>query len=210
MDNATVKRLEKIIDDMGDCYDLEEDDPRMEEIRELAGCKSLNDEQIYNYCFHYWQNHSLQETVYALMNNGEYPEKNEVQIYFWKLCKETNYSDKQICEAYRLNQIKDKAKEIVDHLEIFPLNDIFSWIEKKFPDFVKEEVPPTSKDSGLIFYYFSPKKQKEYAIKERIRISIWDKQMVAVGFEYIDYDFIEDLENHMKTLGYTIYYSDVY
>ena len=207
MDKAIIKRLEKIIDDMEDCYDLEDNDPRMQEIRELAGCKNLDDEQIYNYCFHYWQHHSLQETVYALMNNEKYPEKNEVKIYFWKLCKETTYSNQQICEAYRFDHIKDKAKEIINHLEVFPLTDIFSWIEKTFPDFVKEEQPPTSKDVSLYFYNFSPKIQKEYAIKEKITISVWDEQMVAVGFEYIDVGFINKLKDYMKNLGYTKYYN---
>lgn len=209
MDTEKIKQLEQIVTTISENRDDEriDNDPRIGKIREItgAGLDALDSEEIHYYCYYGTLNYSLEETVYALMHNGKHPKKEVREFHLWKMCGETNFTDEDIYVAYKYRHKFDSAKSIVDKLAIFPLEELFSYIEKQFPDWVKKDT--TWHGSNWKDHYtFEPKEQKEYAIEEWIYITLYDKQVVRILFANIDTSVENNMAEYLKSLGYTVYY----
>jgi len=207
MEKRKVKRLEELVDlvDNAYDYDLSNYHPLIAEIRAITGCKLDDDTIYYEYCSHYCGAHSLSEVVYALINNGEYPDTEEYETLFWKTSDKTDLSNEHIYINF-LHR-KDETIEYYGVLEDFSLIELLTWIEKQFPHWDKRDNKGSHGVKFLDHYTFDLEENEEYGIEQYIVVHVYHDQMVNVSFKNIDISIRNGLADYMKSLGNTEYYA---
>ncbi len=94
MENVKIERLKELVEEIADEY---ESIPKeiLDELNEITG-NGWKEEEYIEYCAEYWSSNSLDETVYALINHGQYPPCIRETIYFWNQNTDTQMSDEEI------------------------------------------------------------------------------------------------------------------
>ena len=207
IDASKLKRLEELVDLVDEDYDYDDtsDNPLIREIVEITGSTLDDDAIYYEHCNHYSGAHSLDEVVYALLNNGEYPDTEEYEINFWKTCGKTDLSNEYIYTRFRHR--KDKTIEYALVLEDFYLSEILTWIEKQFPGWNRRDKKATH-GSRLDSYTFTREENEQYGIEQYIIVFVYHDQMVKASFKNIDKNIRDGLADYMKSLGNTVYYAE--
>jgi len=204
MEVKKLKRLEELIGLIDDAFSPSDSELLMAEIRAITGCTLDDDTIYYEYCSHYYSRCSLEEVVYALINNGEYPDLEEYEIAYWKIFGETDLTDECIYKKFKYS--KDKKIEYATLFEDFSLSELLTWIEKQVPLWNREDRKDSSGIEGLDHYSFDLEENEEYGIEKYIVVTVHHDQMVEVGFKNIDKNIRNGLAEYMKSLGKTVYY----
>ena len=78
----------------------------------------------------------MEETVYALIHGGEYPENIDEQLFFWKAENKINLSDKEIMFQLRdLPEITDE--NIIRNFDDLPVIEFYHWMDRIFSGWKK-------------------------------------------------------------------------
>lgn len=97
----------------------------MKKLNDLTG-NGWTEEEYKEFCVEYECRSTLEETVYALLHNGEYPDNIEQDIYFWKSNTEVDLSDEQI--MFKLRKLPKKVDEnVVCCFDDLPIREFYEW-----------------------------------------------------------------------------------
>lgn len=146
MDEKIITRLEELVEQISECY-ASIPENALVELNELTG-SGWTEEQYIEYCAEYWSRSTLEETVYALLHDGEYPDNPEDELYFWKNNAAIDFSDEEI--MYKLRQLPETVDEdFVSHFDDLPVREIYEWLCSHFTEWqVDGEVDEEDMQSG--------------------------------------------------------------
>lgn len=139
--------MEELVDKVGDIF---HDFPQevCEELNRLTGNDWTGDNYI-EYCAEYWETcWTLEEVVYALFHEGEFPDKIEEELFAWNI-EQSIDNDEAVISFYRLGKFKNDSEksgkyEDIDVkqlykelLDAFPKwnNDADSWEDNDYETF---------------------------------------------------------------------------
>lgn len=139
-------KLEEIVEKISECYKSIPEDI-LEELNNLTG-NGWTEEEYIEFCAEYWSSSTLEETVYALLHDGVYPENRETELYFWNAQKELELSEKQI--MFKLRKLPEEVDEdLIGDFEDLPVKEFYEWLCAQFPEWkVKKEVDEEELQSG--------------------------------------------------------------
>lgn len=97
----------------------------MKKLNDLTG-NGWTEEEYKEFCVEYECRSTLEETVYALLHNGEYPDNIDQDIYFWKSNTEVDLSEKQI--MFKLRKLPETVDEnVVCCFDDLPIREFCEW-----------------------------------------------------------------------------------
>lgn len=192
-----IAQLEAMVNKIGDCYDMPEESD-VAELNRLTG-NDWSAKSYWDYCCEYWSHHSLEETVWALLHDGNYPHCEEIEVCFFKKAGNSTLKDKEIYEAYRLG----REKKISKKMEKLPVEQIEEWIRENFTEWQREENSFKPKENDLSSCTFIPKDKKEYGIEHALCFYSYSKQMICLNFINISEDEQSKIIDYIKSLNIT-------
>lgn len=193
-----IKQLEAMVDKIGDCYDMPKESD-VAKLNQLTG-NDWNAKSYWEYCCEYWSHHSLEETVWALLHAGHYPDCEEIEVCFFKRAGNSTLKDKDIYEAYRFG----REKKISKNMEKLPVEQIEKWIRENFTEWQREEGSFKPKEDDLSSCTFFPKDKKEYGIEHALYFYSYSKQMICLKFINISEDEQSKIIDYIKSLNITV------
>lgn len=139
-------KLEEIVEKISECYTSIPEDILLE-LNNLTG-NGWTEEEYIEFCAEYWSSSTLEETVYALLHDGEYPDNRTKDLYFWKAKRELELSDEKI--MFKLRKLPEEVDEdIISDFEDLPVKEFYEWICSQFPEWkAKEEVDGEELQNG--------------------------------------------------------------
>lgn len=149
MEDGNLEQVKKLIEEMGDHYDLPTE-KQVQEMRKLTGV-NWEAEELQMLCCEYWSHNSLAETAY-LMFHEEYPPVREEKLAFWKYGQEIAMDENVVFEKYRFG--KGETNEI----ESFSVIEILKRVRDRFPGWVQNIKAGNEGRS----YRFDCQEQEEY------------------------------------------------
>lgn len=146
-----LSKVEKLVDKVVDTF---HDFPQeiCDELNQLTGNDWTGDNYI-EYCAEYWESWwTLEEVVFALFHDGDYPDKKEEDWYAWNIAQSID-EDEDVISFFRFGKYKkyEEQREKVgkyenidvrqlyrELLDAFPNwnNDIDSWEEDGYETFI--------------------------------------------------------------------------
>lgn len=181
MEKNKIIELEKIVEELGDSYDLPNENI-VKKLNELTGL-NWKDEDYFDYCSEYWSHDSLEETVFALLNNGDYPDKKVKEMYFIKV---TNGTDMSFTKENIAKILKGESLERLDDLQNVNPEDIVSIIindiqKLKYNQKDYEKFIDKRKSKITLF----KEKNDEYGYEQNIRVAVYNDKIVKILFQNI-------------------------
>ena len=140
MDMKIAERLEELVHKISyNGYRASIPEEWLTELNDLTG-NNWPEEGYKEFCVEYECRSTLEETVYALLHDGEYPENRTKDLYFWQAKRELELSDEQI--MFKLRKLrKEVIENLNDDFEDLPVKEFYEWLCSQFPEWkVKEEV----------------------------------------------------------------------
>lgn len=145
-----LSRVEELIDAVADTF---HDFPQeiCDELNRLTGNDWTGDNYI-EYCAEYWESWwTLEEVVFALFHDGDYPDKKEEDLYAWNIGQPID-KDEDVISFFRFAKYKEyegesekiskyeniDARQLYKELlDAFPNwdNDVDSWEEDNYKQF---------------------------------------------------------------------------
>lgn len=89
MDKKVIARLEELVEEISECYTSIPEEI-LNELNALTK-NEWSEEEYIEFCAEYWSSNTLEETVYALLHDGEYPKKVMCDLYFGIPQKNLNF-----------------------------------------------------------------------------------------------------------------------
>lgn len=141
-------RVEELVDKVGDTF---HDFPQevCDELNRLTGNDWTGDNYI-EYCAEYWDSWwTLEEVVFALFHEGDYPDKKEEDWYAWNIGQSID-NDKDVISFYRFGKYRNESEKVSKYedvdvrqlykelLDAFPNwnNDVDSWEKDNYKTFM--------------------------------------------------------------------------
>lgn len=191
MDKETITKLEKLVEEISECYSS----IPIEIINELNALtkNEWTEKEYIEYCAEYWSRSTLEETVYALLHGGEYPNNVEERLFFWKTKEKVDLSDKEI--MFQLRALPDITdEEIIRNFDDLPVKDFYHQMNLLFSDWRKDkEINEDEIQSGSFKVTFHNDHIEEYA---KFRYVI----LRAYGNKLIDLNCCNLYENEKKEI----------
>lgn len=140
-----LSRVEELIDEVADTF---HDFPQeiCDELNRLTGNNWTGDNYI-EYCAEYWESWwTLEEVVFALFHDGDYPDKKEEDLYAWNI-EQSLDKDEDVISFFRFGKYEDENDKYDDIdvrqlykelLEAFSKwnNDVDSWEDDDYKKFM--------------------------------------------------------------------------
>lgn len=194
-----IKQIEKLVNKVADCHNSI-DSKDVEKMNELTG-NNWDGDVYAEYCCEYWSHNSLEETVWALMHNGEYPDCEEEEICFWKVKKNADISDVDIYEGFRYG----RNGKVKNKLETLPVKEIVYWISDNFKDWKQRDDEFNLSEDELSQCQFKPIVQREYGIERCIHIASYSMKMFCLILTNVTAEEKESIICYLRNLGYYMY-----
>ncbi len=178
MGKKIITRLEELVEMISENYSSIPIEI-VNELNELTKNKWGENEYI-EYCAEYWSRSTLEETVYALLHCGEYPENIEEQIFLWKNTEKIGLTDKEIMFKLRdLPQIVDE--DIICKFADLPIREFYDWINSYFYDWSKDrEIDKDDIQSGSFKVIFNYDNIEEYAKYKYVILKTYGRKMISL------------------------------
>ena len=126
IDKIVIERLEELVEQISACFTVVPPEI-IEEMNNLSKNEWSEKEYIL-YCAEYWSRSTLEETVYALLHDGEYPENVDEELYFWKSNKNIDLSDEKI--MFKLRKLPETVDEnIICNFDDLPIHEFYDWLK---------------------------------------------------------------------------------
>lgn len=143
-----LSKVEKLVNEVADTF---HDFPQeiCDELNHLTGNDWTGDNYI-EYCAEYWESFwTLEEVVFALFHDGDYPDKIEEELYSWNIEQSVD-KDEDVIAFFRFGKYEHKSKKTSKYenidvrqlykelLDAFPNwnNDVDSWEEDDYETFM--------------------------------------------------------------------------
>lgn len=135
-DENVIKRIEQLVNDVADEYDEFPEDVCYE-LNELTGNDWPGDYYL-EYCAGWWESAwSLEEIVYALLNNGEFPPREINNIYAW-IPGTTDMPEEEVISFFRYGKYRNDADKTNLFADI-DLEGLFTEIRTEFAGWTCDE-----------------------------------------------------------------------
>lgn len=156
-----IKRVEKLVDMAAETYfDFPKD--ICDELNELTG-NTWEGKEYIPYCAGYWESPwSLEEVVYALFHDGEFPDKKEEKIYAWS----TNGNDdntEDVISFFRFGRYNKNPEKKGNYMDI----DAAGCFNELMTAFFEWDCDDAEKENYNSFYCSI---MKEYGYEKNIHI----------------------------------------
>ena len=147
-DKELLSRVEELVDEVADTF---HDFPSeiCDELNRLTGNDWTGDNYI-EYCAEYWESFwTLEEVVFALFHDGDYPDKTEEDWYAWNIGQSID-EDEDVIVFFRFGEYEDENEKCSKYGDVdvrqlykellvaFPAwnNDVDSWEDDDYETFM--------------------------------------------------------------------------
>ena len=204
MDMGKIKAVEELVEEIADCYD-EPDDETVAKFNNVTG-NDWDAQTYFEYCCEYYSHHSLEQTVYALLNDGSYPDDTKVLVCAWKEKSPVNLQENDIYMSFRLG----KEKKINNKFELLPISEILDWFKANFANWKLDERDEkfVAAEDGLSQISFNRIEKVAYGTEQRISFASYNKRFMRVEFLNVDDGEQKRLIEHLQQIGLHIYLPD--
>ena len=185
----TIKRLEELVEEISSCYDTIPEDI-YNELNQLTG-NDWKPEEYIEYCAEYWSSGSLEETVYALMHNGDYPDNQYVTIYVWKQNAHIEDNDKDTMLLVRSGNISDEKKNCLEKIN---MDDMVQWLLVYFQTWNIEK-------KGEYKYDFNYNGELDYAIYKYVLFAMKNEYMISLSYTNLSETELNGILEYIKAEG---------
>lgn len=158
-----IKQVENLVEEVCEIYfDFPED--VCEQLNKLTG-NSWNGENYIEYCAEYWSSSSLEETVYALFHDGEFPDIKERDIHILRPLERVEMPPLEIRHVLTTNKLGGEFNKKFENL---PADEILNWFCAYFKSWEKKDYTKENKISCV----FNFQGEREYGCERFVGISI--------------------------------------
>jgi len=126
MDEKVIERLEELVHKISYAgYRAPIPEECLNELNDLTG-NGWTEEEYKEFCVEYECRSTLEETVYALLHDGEYPDNIDQTLYFWKNNTEVDLPDKEI--RFKLAKLTEPENvEFGCKFDDLPVREFYEW-----------------------------------------------------------------------------------
>lgn len=191
-------KLEEIVEKISGCYTSIPEDI-LAELNHLTGNEWTEEEYI-EFCAEYWSRSTLEETVYALLHNGVYPENREKELYIWKAKREVELTDEQI--MFKLRKLPDEVDEdVTSSFEDLSVGEFYEWLCTRFPEWeVEEDIDGEELQSGSFEVDFSCD-DIDYAIYKYALFEAYGNKLISLHSCNLYDDELQAIQKFVKEHG---------
>lgn len=180
MDKKIIARLEELVEEISGCYTSIPEDI-LTELNDLTK-SGWSEEEYIEFCAEYWSRSTLEETVYALLHDGEYPENVECDLYFWNTAKKYELSDEKI--MFKLRKSPEKLdKDFICDFEDLPIKEIYSWLQSYYSDWNMSKEPSDEElaaNSFKVTFSYDKIEEEEYGKYKYTRLKVHNSKLFAL------------------------------
>lgn len=167
-----LSRVEELIGEVTNTF---HDFPQeiCDELNQLTGNNWTGDNYI-EYCAEYWESWwNLDEVVFALFHDGDYPNKREEELYAWKI-EQCIDEDKNVISFFRFGKYKkyENESQKIDKYEEIDVKQLYRELLSAFPNW-SNDVDSWEEDD---YRTFRCTNKETYAYEKEIYISNRHKQ----------------------------------
>lgn len=178
MDKRMIERLEELVEEISECYTSVPAEI-VEELNKLTKNEWSENEYI-EYCAEYWSRSTLEETVYALLHDGEYPDNIEEKLAFWKNRKLIDMPDEKV--MFKLMGLPEtEEKEVIANFDDLPVREFYNWFKLYFSEWSVDTVLNEDKIcSGSFEVTFDYENMEEYAKYKYIILKAYGNKLIKL------------------------------
>lgn len=158
-----LSRVEELVDKVSYTF---HDFPQeiCDELNQLTG-NDWTGEHYVEYCAEFWDSWwNLDEVVYALFHDGDYPDKKEEELYAWNIEQSIN-KDEDVIDFFQFGKYKNENKKI-DKYEDIDVRELYKELLEAFPDW-NNHVDSWEKDN---YKQFMCTNKETYAYEKEMHI----------------------------------------
>lgn len=178
MDQKIIARLEELVEEISDCYTS----VPMEIVNELNALtkNDWTENDYIEYCAEYWSRSTLEETVYALLHCGEYPDNVETKLYFWKNQEPLDLPDEKI--MFKLRRPSETVDDdFICNFDDLPIREFYNWLKSFLADWsLANEITEADIKSGSFKGLFNYEHIEEYAKYKSIRFKVYGNKLLLL------------------------------
>lgn len=175
MDKRVIERLEVLVEKISGCYTSIAEDILIE-LNNLTK-NDWSEAEYIEFCAEYWSRSTLEETVYALLHSGEYPNNVESDLYFWKSLEKMELSDTQI--MFKLRKLPETLGEVVHYFEDLPIKEFYNWLCSYFAEWnIDKELTAEDIQDGYFKVNFDCDCSDEYAKYKYIVLKVKGNKLI--------------------------------
>lgn len=178
MDKKVIERLEELVEEISECYTSVPTDI-VAELNNLTK-NEWSEKEYIEYCAEYWSSSTLEETVYALLHAGEYPDNVDEELYFWKKRRNVDLSDEKV--MFKLRKLPEVVEEdIVCNFDDLPIKEFYNWIKIYLADWkADKEISEDEILSGSYKVIFNYEKIEEYAKYKSVMLKAYGNKLISL------------------------------
>lgn len=178
MDKKVIKRLEELVEKISGCYTSIPEDI-LAELNDLTK-NEWSEEEYIEFCAEYWSSNTLEETVYALLHDGKYPDNVVKKIYIWKNKKIIDLPDKSIkFKLLKLPEVVDEA--VICNFDDLPVKEFFDWLYSHCSEWnIDQEIGEEEFKTGYFKVTFDFGCMDEYAKYKYIIFRVYGNKMISL------------------------------
>lgn len=205
MDNTRIKRIETIVEEI-------EYSPRsfpeeyIEELNCLTG-NSWTKEEYLEYCQEFYSRSTLEETVYALLHDGNYPDNRETDVYCLKTLGDIGLAASEVIRKLRKSFVSGEDEEFFGQFPDLPAEEIYQWLYARLenwdekPEDISHKFAEKKRDS----VWFQTDIPGEYARYKSLRFALYDRKLLFITYQNLDDEEKRDIFDYIKGQGLNIY-----
>ena len=202
-DKELLRKVEDLVNEAGDYYDdLPED--ICNKLNELTG----NNWEPISYgerCSEWWESPwSLEQVVYALFHDGEFPDKNKFELNIVKTSETIDMPGLEIRHALCTGKY---GEEFRNKFEDFPQKEIADWFKNTFSGWSmkceekSDKVTADRIEYGKTTYIFTCNDDLEYPLDKFLGISISNDRTAFVWGEDLSDDEKTSIKSFFVSIG---------
>lgn len=160
----------------------------MRELNELTG-NDWSEEEYKEFCVEF--DCTLEETVYALLHDGMYPDNVETNIYFWKGDEPSELPDIQIMQ--KLRTITENVDDgFINYFADLPVKEFFEWLRNYYSDWnINKELSDKeiATNSFKVTFSYDKIAEEEYGKCKYTMLKVYNSKvlhlLMRISFKYL-------------------------
>ncbi len=138
------------------------------------------EEEYKEFCVEYESSSTLEETVYALLHDGEYPDNIDQTLYFWKNNTEVDLPDKTI--RFELAKLTEPENvEFGCKFDELPVREFYEWFRTYYSyQRVDKEINEEEIQSGTFQCAFFCD-DIAYARYKYVNLKVYENKMIRLS-----------------------------
>lgn len=203
MDKEIIAKVEELVERISGCYTSVPEDI-LNELNEITKNDWTEGEYI-EFCAEYWSRSTLEETVYALLHGGNYPDNFVKEICLWKT--ETKMEEDDIHTWWHLGRALSNQddEDFVNCFEDLPCERIYEWLCSRYSDWDVEESPEEDEiEEGDFEIEFEHNDSMEYGRYQWISMEAEGKKQITIQCCNFPDNEIQDILAFVGQFGFHI------